>query len=167
MASNLRGEVEELYYLEAELLDDRRFDEWVDLFTDDARYWVPARQTTTTGELADEFAKPGEIAYMDESKRTLQMRVDKLRTGISWAEVPPSRTRHIVSNVRVRQNGGGEIEARSNFICYRSRLETEQDLYVGERADVLRRVDGALRIAKRTVLLDETVLSARNISVFL
>ena len=55
MASNLRGEVEELYYLEAELLDDRRFDEWVDLFTDDARYWIPARQTTTTGELADEL----------------------------------------------------------------------------------------------------------------
>ena len=81
--------------------------------------------------------------------------------------MPPSRTRHLITNVRIKKVSGNEVEAHANFLVYRTRMETDQDLFVGERQDVLRRVDGSFKIAKRTIILDQTVLTAKNISVFL
>jgi 3-phenylpropionate/cinnamic acid dioxygenase small subunit len=94
---------------------------------------------------------------------------------MAWAEDPPSRTRHLITNVTVRRNaeGGadgadGEYVAESAFLCYRNRLEREVDIYAGGRTDILRRSeDGGLLIARRTILLDQNVLLAKNISTFL
>jgi 3-phenylpropionate/cinnamic acid dioxygenase small subunit len=86
---------------------------------------------------------------------------------MAWAEDPPSRTRHMISNIEV-EAGDTEAEIRvySNFIVYRSRAETEEDFYVGARQDVLRRVEGAWKIAHRKLILDQNVLSAKNVSIF-
>ena len=86
---------------------------------------------------------------------------------MAWAEDPPSRTRHIISNIEV-EPGDVEQELRvyCNFIVYRSRAETEQDFYVGARRDVLRRVDGEWKIAHRKLILDQNVLLAKNVSIF-
>ena len=86
---------------------------------------------------------------------------------MAWAEDPPSRTRHMISNIEVEM-GEAETEIRvySNFIVYRSRAESEEDFYVGARQDLLRRVDGALKIAQRKMTLDQNVLSAKNVSIF-
>ena len=86
---------------------------------------------------------------------------------MAWAEDPPSRTRHMISNIEI-EPGDVESELRvySNFIVYRSRAETEQDFYVGARQDVLRRVDGAWKIAHRKLILDQNVLLAKNVSIF-
>ena len=86
---------------------------------------------------------------------------------MAWAEDPPSRTRHLITNVEVEPGDAEtELKVHSNFIVYRSRAETEQDFYVGARQDMLRRVDGAWKIARRKMILDQNVLLAKNVSIF-
>ena len=169
MDERLRRDVEEFLYQEAELLDERRFREWLELFTEDARYWMPARESRLAGpgEVAGELSKPGENFLFDDTKKTLGIRVERVYTGSAWAETPPSRTRHLISNIRIKPGSGSEIEARSNFLVYRTRLEHDRDIFVGTRTDIFRRVDGQLKIRSRTVILDQAILDAKNISVFL
>ncbi|MBQ11993.1 MAG: hypothetical protein CMJ45_10635 [Planctomyces sp.] len=104
---------------------------------------------------------------MDEDKGSLQRRVDRLDTGMAWAEDPPSRTRHFISNVEVEPGEReSEVKVYSNFIMYRTRGETEEDFYVGSREDLLRNVDGAWKLASRKIVFDQNVLSAKNLSNF-
>jgi len=160
-------QVERFLYREALLLDERRFDEWVELFTDDAHYWMPVRMDKPKRPGAEEFARAGEMAFFDETKDTLARRVARLATGLAWAEEPPSRTRHLITNVDAEEGDTqGEVLVYSNFIVYRTRLETKQDLFVGRREDVLRRDGDSWRIARRKILLDMTVLFADNLSIF-
>jgi 3-phenylpropionate/cinnamic acid dioxygenase small subunit len=99
--------------------------------------------------------------------------VAQIQTGIHWAEEPPSRICHMVSNVqlvRATPNGSAapsEVDVRSRFLVYRNRVETETDILVGKREDVLRRVDGAWKIARRMVVLDQSVLLAKNLTFFI
>ena len=81
--------------------------------------------------------------------------------------MPPSRTRRLISNVRVKRDDGDGIEVDSNFIVYRTRMEKDEDFFVGTRKDILRRIDGGFKIARRTIILDQAVLAAKNISIFL
>jgi biphenyl 2,3-dioxygenase beta subunit len=150
------------------LLDERRFEEWLDLFTDDVVYWMPERvNPPVKSTLADTISKPGELALFEETKQTLSTRVARLRTGMAWAEEPPSRTRHLITNMEVEPGEGeGEVKVHSNFVLYRTQLEHDEDIFVGCRDDVLRRVDSGWKIARRTILLDQAVLSAKNLSVF-
>jgi 3-phenylpropionate/cinnamic acid dioxygenase small subunit len=86
---------------------------------------------------------------------------------MAWAEDPPSRTRHFVSNIEVEPGPrDSELRVYSNFIMYRTRGETEEDFYVGSREDILRREGGQLKVAYRKVVLDQTVLLAKNVSNF-
>ena len=86
---------------------------------------------------------------------------------MAWAEDPPSRTRHSIANIEVMPGDvAAEVEIRCNFIVYKSRSDTEQDLYVGARRDRLRRVEGVWKIARRQLTLDQNVLLAKNISIF-
>ena len=104
---------------------------------------------------------------MDETKDSLVRRIDRLDTGMAWAEDPPSRTRHFVSNIEVEPGEReSEIKVYSNFIMYRTRAETEEDFYVGSREDILRKVDGEWKIARRKIVLDQNVLLAKNVSNF-
>jgi 3-phenylpropionate/cinnamic acid dioxygenase small subunit len=176
---DLIREVEQFLYREARLLDLRRFHEWLELFTDDVRYWMTGRSnrypksskaiTILDPEryVEDDLTRADELALLDETKETLAARVARLDSGMAWAEDPPSRTRHIITNIEVEPGASdSELTVYSNFIVYRSRAETEQDFYVGAREDVLRRVDGAWKIASRRLILDQNVLTAKNISVF-
>ena len=81
--------------------------------------------------------------------------------------MPPSRTRHLISNIRIKKDDGAQIEVHSNFLVYRTRMEMDQDIFVGTRQDLLRRVGDASRSARRTIILDQAVFNAKNISVFL
>lgn len=172
-------EIEQFLYREGRLLDDRRFHEWLDLFTDDVRYWMPVRSNLypksskaiavldATRQADDELSGEDDLALFDETKESLRRRVARLDTGMAWAEDPPSRTRHIVSNVEVEQgDAASELRVYSNFIVYRNRSETEQDFYVGARQDVLRTVEDAWKIARRKIVLDQNVLLAKNVSIF-
>jgi biphenyl 2,3-dioxygenase beta subunit len=162
----LQHEVEQFYYAEAALLDERRFREWLDLFTSDIHYWMPIRRTVMNADLDQEFTKPGAMAFFDDDKAMLEARVRKLATGYSWSEDPASRTRHMIHNVRVLAVDGEELTVESSFHLYRTRLESEEDSWLGRRRDRLRRVEGALRIAARHVFLDQTLILSRNLSNF-
>jgi len=172
-------EIEQFQYREARLLDARRFHEWLELFTDDVRYWMTGRSNRYPRSskaitildparyVEDDLAREDELALLDETKETLAARVARLDTGMAWAEDPPSRTRHLITNIEVEPGDTGpELKVYSNFLVYRSRAETEQDFYVGARDDLLRRVDGAWKIARRKLILDQNVLTAKNISIF-
>lgn len=169
MDNDLRQKIEDFLYLEAELLDERRLREWLELFTDDSRYWMPIRHNPydRPEDVDEELSKPGEGYYFNDTKETLRVRVERLYSKQAWAEMPPSRTRRLISNIRVKKDDGLEVEVDSNFFVYRTRMEKDQDIFVGTRKDILRRVDGEVRIARRTIILDQAVLGAKNISVFL
>jgi 3-phenylpropionate/cinnamic acid dioxygenase small subunit len=172
-------EVEQFLFREARLLDDRRFHDWLELLTDDVRYWMAGRTNRypkiskaiaildPERYVEDDMTREDELAIFDEDRRSLGARVARLDTGMAWAEDPPSRTRHLITNIEVEPGEAAqEIKAYSNFVVYRSRAETEQDFYVGARRDVLRRVAGAWRIAGRKIVLDQNVLLAKNVSIF-
>ncbi len=155
------------YIREAWLLDERKFKEWLDLFTDDVLYFMPRRKNVPRRESSRELTEIGDLAILEEDKRYLAMRVARLDTGMAWAEDPPSRTRHVVGNLEATPLENGEVSARTAFLVYRSHLETDAQLLSGCRQDVLRKVDGAWKVAKRTIVLDANVLLDKNLSVFL
>jgi biphenyl 2,3-dioxygenase subunit beta len=159
-------EVEQFLYYEAALLDRRDFATWLELFTDDALYFMPIRRTRMTRDLDREFTQPHEMAWFNDSKMQLAGRVAKLNTGRSWSEDPPSRTRHLVTNVRVVEDREGELVVHSNFHLYRTRLKSEEDNWIGSRHDTLRRTEDGFQIAGRNVYLEQTILLSRNLSIF-
>jgi 3-phenylpropionate/cinnamic acid dioxygenase small subunit len=169
MSNDLRREIEDFLYLEAELLDERRLREWLELFTADAHYCMPVRHNPLDRpeNLSEELSKPEEAHYFNDTKETLRLRVERLYSKQAWAEIPPSRTRRLISNIRVKKDDGSEIEVHANFFVYRTRMEKDEDVFVGTRKDILRRVNGELKIARRTIILDQAVLNAKNISIFL
>ena len=168
----LQREIEEFLYNEAELLDARRYGEWLALFTDDARYWMPMRRNVPHDDPEREFTREGfDVNWFDEGKDTLGRRVAQIQTGIHWAEEPPSRICHMISNVQLLRASPpaapSEVTVRCRFLVYRNRVETETDVLVGKREDVLRRVDGSWKIARRMVVLDQSVLLAKNLTFFI
>jgi len=163
----LTHEISEFLYTEAELLDDRCFDQWLDLFTDDAKYWMPLRQNVPSGEQQRENTSDTDgISWFDEGKTTLKSRVDQIKTGQHWAEEPVSRVCHIVSNVQIVESTASEVTVKSRMLVYRNRLQDETDFFVGKREDVLRKVDGQWKIAGRKIILDQNVLLSKNITIF-
>lgn len=168
----LQSRVERFLTAEAQLLDDQRYREWITLFTEDVQYRVPTRQTRTNRERDREIAGVDEMAFIDDNKFYLQGRVRRLTSGLAWSEEPPSRTRRLISNVRIDERADGALDVAVNFIIYRSRLERNEDWYVGERFDVLRPASVAATgypylIAQRTVVLAQTTLLAPSISFLL
>jgi ethylbenzene dioxygenase beta subunit len=163
--------ITEFLYQEAELLDEGRYREWLGLLTDDIRYQVPVRVAKERG--ASQSAVTGiatNMFHLDEDRDSLELRVDRLETGFAWSEEPPSRIRHFVSNVRTEPVEGSpdEVAVRSSVLVYRSRWDRpEHDLLSCERHDLLRRVDGHWRLARRRVLLDNTTLPTLNLSFFI
>jgi len=168
----LKQEIEDFLYHEAELLDERRYEEWLDLLCEDIRYYMPMRRNVKFGELDREFTREGQdINWFDEGKDTLTRRVKQILTGVHWAEEPLSRICHIVSNVQVLEtipsaSGPTEVKIKSRFLVYRNRVETETDILVGKREDLLRKEDGDWKVAQRKIILDQNVLLAKNLTFF-
>lgn len=166
----LQLEIERFLYAEAALLDRNDIAAWFELLADDIRYLMPAatnRLGNQTG--AREFTAEKDAAFFDESKASMHQRLKRLQSGLAWAELPPSRTRHLITNVLVKPTAiDGEYRVESCFLVYRSRLERQVDLFAGAREDLLRRTSGALgwQIARRTVHLDQATLLANNLSIF-
>lgn len=167
MSHELWHDVHRFLAHEAWLLDERRVEEWVDLFTDDAHYWMPVRSVVRRDQTDKELARPGDMAYFDETKETLRVRIERLKTGMAWAEDPPSRTRHIIANLEVESGDRpSEVKARSAILVYRTTLAREVDILAGTRNDLLRTVNGEWKIARRTIILDQAVLTTKNLSTF-
>ena len=168
----LKNEIEEFLFAEADLLDERRFEDWLDLLSDDIRYWMPMRRNVKFGELDREFTREGQdINWFDEGKETLVRRVKQILTGVHWAEEPLSRICHFVTNVQILNatpsaSDATEVSVKCRFLVYRNRVQTETDFLIGKRADTLRKENGAWKIAERKIILDQNVLLAKNLTFF-
>ena len=141
-----REEVEDLLYKEADLLDRWRLDEWFELLTDDATYHVPP----TDAPGGD--ARNTLFIIADDALR-IRSRVKQLMGKFAWSESPPSRTRRMISNVRVLGREGENIHIAANFVVYRLRHELV-DTYIGHYEYELVRREDELKIRKRKAILD-------------
>jgi 3-phenylpropionate/cinnamic acid dioxygenase small subunit len=168
----LKEEIEDFLYREADLLDNRRYEDWLGLVADDIRYWMPMRRNVKLGDEAREFTRADhDINWFDEGKETLERRVKQIMTGMHWAEEPVSRISHMISNVQLVELRPSparptEVVVRCRFLVYRNRVETETDLLVGKREDVLRRAGAGWVIARRKIILEQNVLMAKNLTFF-
>ena len=170
----LTQEIAQFLYREAELLDERRYGDWLALLADDIRYWMPMRRNVKYGEESREFTREvTDINWFDEGKDTLTRRVRQIETGIHWAEEPVSRIAHLVTNVQIIEATPSaaepcEVSVKCRFLIYRNRVETETDLLVGKREDLLRRApdDRGWLIARRKIVLDQNVLMTKNLTFF-
>ncbi len=155
--STTREEVEDFLYREAALLDEWRLDEWLALLTEDAKYRVPSNDAPS-GDPADTL-----FLIADDIQR-IRGRVARLKDPHAHAEFPHSRTRRLVTNVRlVSDTISGEMVSdticvHANFVVYRFRRGGQEGAFVGRYRYELRRVDGALRIALREAILDSEEL---------
>ncbi|MDH4147487.1 MAG: 3-phenylpropionate/cinnamic acid dioxygenase subunit beta [Acidimicrobiia bacterium] len=173
----LKDELEQFLYDEAELLDSRDYDAWLARLADDLVYFMPQRRNVRFGTHAEaENTRQGEgISWFDEDRWTLTKRIEQIQTGVHYAEEPLSRVCHIVSNVQLVAVDPTPADAvaatvRSRFVVHQNRVEYETYTFIGRRLDVLRRAggraDGAWQLARREILLDQSVLLAKNLTTF-
>jgi 3-phenylpropionate/cinnamic acid dioxygenase small subunit len=171
-------EVEQFLYREARLLDERRFHEWLALFTDDVRYWMPMRSNRypkiskaivildPDRYTEEDLTRDDELAILDETKETLGRRIARLETGMAWAEDPPSRTRHLIANIEVEPGEAeSELKVYSNFLVYQVRHGRHETSFTGRREDRLRRTEQDWKLAARAIIMLRPVLP-RTISLF-
>lgn len=155
-------EIEQFLYREASLLDCRMFARWVGLLSPDVRYRVGGRV------IREASADSQDFLIIDEGTDALLRRIDQISNPkLTYAENPPTFTRRFVSNVQAWELGDTSFNVTSNFILYRHRLETPKgDFYVGERHDVLQKVDGTLRIRERFARVDQAIFSGSVSVIF-
>ena len=169
---DLMREIEDFLYLEADLLDEREYDRWLELLTEDIVYWMPMRKNVSYANRAKDITAENDVAWFHDDKETLRKRVKQIQTGIHWADEPISRVAHVITNIRLAEPTvttlaeGAKAVTKCRFIVYRNRLESETDLLVGRREDTLTRIDGRLKIARRKIILDQSTLLAKNLTMF-
>lgn len=161
----LQYRVEQFLYHEAALLDGRQFEEWLTLFTPDISYWMPIRRIKTVEDLDQQFTARGDIALFDDEYDTLEKRVKKATGGFNWSEEPPSRTRYLITNVRIVAKDADTLEVHSNFHLHRSRQEDDMDDFIGHREDLLVTDGDSFRIKRRHIFLEQTVIQAANMAI--
>jgi 3-phenylpropionate/cinnamic acid dioxygenase small subunit len=169
---SLRMEVEDFLYREADLLDRRRFKEWLELVAEDVVYFMPMRRNVMFGQQAErENSRQGEgISWFDEDRWTLEKRVEQILTGVHFAEEPLSRVCRLVGNVQVLEakpslEEATEVVVRSRFVIYQNRVEYENYTFIGKRTDLLRKRGDDWSIARREIILDQNILLAKNLSI--
>lgn len=167
----LDQEVARFLYTEAALLDDRRWDDWLELWTEDATYSMPVRREQLHEDswgrpLEQSFTGPGQLHYVDEPRLVLDVRVAKLKSGKAWAEQPPSHTTRLITNVHVLEESDDSLLVHSNFLLHRTRGSSQCEQFIGTRRDLLNRAAGGWSIAERRVYLNTGVLGASNLQIF-
>jgi len=169
----LTREIEERLYYEADLLDQWRYRDWLELTAEDIRYWAPLRRNVRFGEWEHEQSEPdGALAWFDDNRATLERRVLQLESGVHWAEEPLSRVCHVISGIRLVDvppslDAVSEVTVRSRFIVYRNHQEDEESLFIGKREDVLRRSDRTWLLAARSIFIDQSVMLSQNLTILL
>jgi len=168
---DLMREIEDFLYYEADLLDEREYDKWLDLLTEDIVYWMPMRKNVSFAHKDKDITAENDVAWFHDDKETLRKRVKQIQTGVHWADEPISRISHLITNIRLADpiselDEGAKMTTRCRFIVYRNRLESETDFLVGRREDTLTRLRGELKIARRKIVLDQSMLLAKNLTMF-
>jgi 3-phenylpropionate/cinnamic acid dioxygenase small subunit len=152
-----------LLYREAACLDDRRWSEWLSLYTDDAEFWVPTWDIE--GQPTDDPQAALSLIYYND-RRGLEDRIWRIESGVSPATSPTVRTCHLITNVRVVESGAAAIRVASNWQVQIYRPEQQaSSAYFGFYEHLLRPVEESLKIArKKIVLLNDVIDGALDIS---
>jgi 3-phenylpropionate/cinnamic acid dioxygenase small subunit len=158
-------EFEQWLYTEAQLLDDIDFDDWFNLMHSSLRYQMPVRINKEGVERPDYST---DMFTFNDDIELLKLRVERLKTDYAWAEIPPSRTRRFVSNVRIKEFVEGEKAAVNSYLLiYRSRsTDIHHDLISGERKDEFMFEGGKWKLSKRVFIVDQTTINTRNLAIF-
>lgn len=169
----LKREIEEFLFDEANLLDDRHFNAWLETLADDLEYFMPMEYNVKAGEHAKrEFTtRDKQMSWFNEGKWTLAKRVEQIMTGVHWAEEPLSRVSRLVSNVQLtamqtNEDGDLEVDVSSRFLTYQNRCEYEQYFFVGDRKDRIRKTAQGWLLCRREIRIHQNVLLAKNLSIF-
>ncbi|TKC18420.1 aromatic-ring-hydroxylating dioxygenase subunit beta [Robertmurraya kyonggiensis] len=162
----LQMEITNLYYQEAYFLDNRKYKEWLELFTDDISYKMPLRETVE-GVGVENIAD--DSFYFEETIKSLSTRVNRLYTKSAWVENPATRQRHFITNIIIESTENpNEFRVRSYFLFKRSRGSTiDIEEMFGERVDKVRLENNQWKIASRIVYPDQSVITTMNMSMFL
>lgn len=165
---DLVNEVQQTLYREARLLDEERYDEWVQMLTHDIHYYMPGLETRYRRDKVDQVHDLTRMAYYNDTLADLNKRLARLKTGTAWSEDPATRYVHLITNIEVEHTDNpDELCVYSNFLAYRNRNERDQDTLLGMRVDLWRRVGGGLRLARRRIMLKQSVLLSKNLNVYL
>ena len=148
-----RQQVEDFLYEEAALLDAWRLDDWLELLTSDAVYYVPSN------DRPDADPKDTLFIIADDINR-IRARVTRLQDKNAHAEYPPSRTRRLITNVRIVEQKGPALKVEANFIVHRFRRDERIREYVGHYRYELRSENGRLKIARREAIIDAMELGS-------
>src|SRR5258708_215298 len=148
-----REEIEDFLFHEAALLDEWRLQEWLQLLTEDAAYYVPPNDKPEGDHRTTLFI------IADDAER-IRQRVIRIMDPNCHAETPRSRTRRLIANVRILGTEGDLVRVAANFVCYRFRRFERLREYVGSYRHILRRTGGQLRIKERRVILDAHELAS-------
>lgn len=159
--------VEQFLLREARLLDNECWDEWLQTLSEAIHYWMPGIENRRREDKAGPYTLE-HMAFFDDGIRELQRRVSRFKQPSAWAENPPTRNVHLVSNIEVYAGEApGEYRAYSCFINVRSRGLDEQSQITGRREDVLRVEADGLKLLKRKILIPNAMLLCKNINTFL
>lgn len=160
--------IEQFLYREARLLDSERLDDWLALLDEDIHYWMPSQENRRRNDKKGAY-QPDGGALFDDDLRDLTRRVTRFKQPSAWAEDPATRHAHVISGVEVyRGEREGEYVVHSTFVNYRSRVERDNDLLIGRREDLLREDgEGGLKLARRKILITQSILMAKNLNTFL
>ncbi|MDR6397486.1 3-phenylpropionate/cinnamic acid dioxygenase subunit beta [Herbaspirillum seropedicae] len=169
----IKREIEEFLYDEANMLDERRFHDWLDTLAEDLRYFMPMEYNVKAGEHAarELTTRENQMSWFNEGKWSLGKRAEQILTGVHWAEEPLSRVCRLVSNVQlnaIERNAEGQltVSATSRFLIYQNRCEYEQYFFVGDRMDTMRMTDSGWKLANREIRIHQNVLLAKNLTIF-
>ncbi|MBW8763277.1 MAG: 3-phenylpropionate/cinnamic acid dioxygenase subunit beta [Microbacterium sp.] len=159
-------DIREFMGREALALDERRFRDWLSFLSDDITYDVPLR-VVREGLAEWELSPDGRI--FQDNRQTLEVRVRRLETDFAWAEQPPSRTRHYVTNILIdKGEKPDEYEVSSYCLIYRSRGDSpDPNLVSAFRKDLVRRTADGYELARRWAAIDQAVINAHNLSIFI
>lgn len=170
---DIKREVEEFLFDEANLLDERQFKAWLDTLADDLEYFMPMTFNVKFGQHAtrEHTSRDNQMSWFHEGKWTLTKRAEQILTGVHWAEEPLSRVCRLVSNVQLsalttNADGCLEVDVSSRFLIYQNRCEYEQYFFVGDRKDRLRKSHQDWKLARREIHIHQNVLLTKNLTIF-
>lgn len=167
ISMELQHQITQFLYHEATLLDDWAFRAWLELLDDDLSYTMRTMVNAQTRDRRKGVQPPTTWIFND-TKSQLERRIARLETGMAWAEEPPSRTRHMVSNCIISETAQADVfSVRVNYLLYRSQKERDETFYVGTRTDLLRRrsTEEGWGLCGREIILDQVVITSHNMSI--
>ncbi len=162
----LINEVQQFLYREARIQDKQAYRDWLAMLTEDIHYWMPAiEQRYRNNERAPTIY---DAAYYNDNYANLETRVARTETGTCWSEDPATRSAHVVSNIEVElTDNPDEHRVYSLIMVYRNMNEDEEHTLYGHREDILRRVNGELKLAKRLITVDQNILLSKSLNIYL